>query len=129
MHKNVSIPLCLFSYVCVSRLCTFDPLVLVYSGMYEASARFADSVGIPAKSGVSGCIWAVIPNVCGIAIYSPPVDAVGNSVRGFAVLRELSALLHFNLFEHACGVGSGFGIQPAEPAPKPYHSFSTKAQP
>jgi len=39
-------------------------------------------VGVPSKSGVSGLILIVIPNVCGIAVWSPPIDEIGNSVRG-----------------------------------------------
>jgi glutaminase len=40
------------------------------------------SIGIPAKSGVSGAIFAIIPNFGCISIYSPPLDVIGNSVRG-----------------------------------------------
>jgi glutaminase len=39
-------------------------------------------VGLPAKSGVSGCLAVVVPNVCGFCIFSPPLDRMGNSVRG-----------------------------------------------
>lgn len=39
-------------------------------------------VGLPAKSGVSGGILLVVPNVMGIMCWSPPVDNRGNSVRG-----------------------------------------------
>jgi len=38
-------------------------------------------VGVPSKSGVSGLVLIVIPNVCGIALWSPPVDEIGNSVK------------------------------------------------
>ena len=41
-----------------------------------------DQVGLPAKSGVSGCILLVIPNVMGLCLWSPPLDQCGNSVRG-----------------------------------------------
>ena len=37
---------------------------------------------MPAKSGVSGAIIVVIPNVMGMMLYSPPLDKYGNSVRG-----------------------------------------------
>ena len=45
-------------------------------------AIFHDQVGLPAKSGVSGVILVVVPNVMGIALFSPPVDKSGNSVKG-----------------------------------------------
>lgn len=39
-------------------------------------------VGLPAKSGVSGCIVLVVPNLMSIALWSPPLDEIGNTVRG-----------------------------------------------
>lgn len=39
-------------------------------------------VGLPAKSGVSGAVLLVVPNVMGMMCWSPPLDRSGNSVRG-----------------------------------------------
>ena len=52
---------------------------------------------MPAKSGVAGGVLAVLPGQLGIGVFSPPLDARGNSVRGVAVCRELSRdfELHF----------------------------------
>lgn len=39
-------------------------------------------VGLPAKSGVAGGILLVVPNVMGLMCWSPPLDKMGNSVKG-----------------------------------------------
>lgn len=67
-------------------------------GMYDFAGQWLHDVGIPAKSGVAGGVMAVIPGRLGIATYSPPLDACGNSVRGVAVCRQLSAGVGLSLF-------------------------------
>jgi glutaminase len=64
--------------------------VMSSCGMYNFAGRWNYSVGLPAKSGVSGGIIAVVPNQMGIAVFSPLLDAAGHSVRGVKVFEELS---------------------------------------
>jgi glutaminase len=78
-----------------------DCLTLMYGcGMYDFSGQFAFEIGLPAKSGVSGCIFLVIPNVMGICIFSPKLDDLGNSVKGIEVCRRLMKKINYHIFHN-----------------------------
>ena len=72
--------------------------VLATAGLYEKSGEWLYEIGLPAKSGVSGAIMTVAPGKGGMAIFSPPLDSAGNSVRGQLASKFLSDLLGLNLF-------------------------------
>lgn len=74
--------------------------VMVTCGMYDAAGDWVSAVGMPAKSGVGGGIAAVLPGQLGIGVYSPLLDAKGNSVRGVEVCRSLSAELGLHFLAH-----------------------------
>merc|ERR1719456_1991878 len=78
--------------------------VMLSSGMYDFSGQWAYEVGVPAKSGVGGCVFMVVPNVCGISVWSPRLNAEGNSVRGVAVANELVKLVQLHGFEVFTGL-------------------------
>jgi glutaminase len=67
-------------------------------GMYDFAGQWAYEVGIPAKSGVSGGILGVVPGKLGIGVFSPGLDAYGNSVRGIKVCEEISERLGLHIF-------------------------------
>ncbi|XP_052330021.1 glutaminase kidney isoform, mitochondrial-like isoform X1 [Oncorhynchus keta] len=78
-----------------------NTLSLMHScGMYDFSGQMAFHVGLPAKSGVSGAILLVVPNVMGVMCWSPPLDRVGNSVRGIHFCQELVSSFNFHNYDN-----------------------------
>lgn len=72
---------------------------MTMEGMYGSSGDWAYTVGLPGKSGVGGGILAVVPGVMGIAAFSPPLDPVGNSVRGQKMVASVAQQLGYNLYK------------------------------
>lgn len=68
-------------------------------GMYDFSGEFAFTIGLPAKSGVGGGLMLVIPNLLGIAIWSPRLDKLGNTARGIAFCKELIRKFNFHNYD------------------------------
>jgi len=84
-----------------------DLLTVMHTcGMYNYAGQWAYTVGLPAKSGVSGGVIAVVPGQFGICVYSPPVDERGNSVRGIRVCEDLSRNSGIHVFDAWLDSGS-----------------------
>uniref|UniRef100_A0A8C1N7P6 glutaminase n=1 Tax=Cyprinus carpio TaxID=7962 RepID=A0A8C1N7P6_CYPCA len=78
-----------------------NTLSLMHScGMYDFSGQFAFHVGLPAKSGVSGAVLLVVPNIMGVMCWSPALDRVGNSIRGIHFCQELVSLFNFHNYDN-----------------------------
>ncbi|KUL53334.1 glutaminase A [Streptomyces sp. NRRL F-4489] len=72
--------------------------VMLTCGTYDAAGEFAYRVGLPAKSGVGGGIVAVVPGRCTLCVWSPGLDARGNSVAGMAALDQFTTLTGWSVF-------------------------------
>ena len=73
---------------------------MIGNGLYEYSDKWMIDVGIPAKSGVSGIIIAIVPGIMGISVVSPPLDKYGNSVKGIKTIDSLSKKLNLGILNY-----------------------------
>jgi len=71
---------------------------MTMAGLYDGSGGWAWHVGLPAKSGVGGGIVAVVPGKGAIAVFAPPLDEAGNSVKAQKVIEYVANKLDLNVF-------------------------------
>jgi glutaminase len=71
---------------------------MMEAGLYDGSGTWAWNVGLPAKSGVGGGIVAIAPGKGAIAVFAPPLDEAGNSVKAQEVIRYVADKLYYNVF-------------------------------
>jgi glutaminase len=72
--------------------------VMASCGMYDYAGEWIYRIGMPSKSGVGGGIIGVLPGQMAVAVFSPPLDARGNSVRAIRVFNDLSDELRLHMF-------------------------------
>jgi glutaminase len=71
---------------------------MMEAGLYDGSGTWAWNVGLPAKSGVGGGIVAIAPGKGAIAVFAPPLDDAGNSVKAQEVIRYVAEKLNYNIY-------------------------------
>ncbi|MCB1341850.1 MAG: glutaminase [Pseudooceanicola sp.] len=76
------------------RICA----IMMTCGHYDASGDFAFHVGLPGKSGVGGGILAIVPGQASVAVWSPGLNANGNSKLGTEAMERLARAMDWTVF-------------------------------
>jgi len=72
--------------------------LMLTCGTYDAAGEFAFRIGLPCKSGVGGGIVAVVPDQLSLCVWSPALDATGNSLLGMQALELFTARTGLSVF-------------------------------
>ncbi len=72
--------------------------LMLTCGTYDAAGEFAYRIGLPCKSGVGGGIVAVVPDRLTLCVWSPALDATGNSLLGMKALEMFVAKTGLSVF-------------------------------
>ena len=72
--------------------------VMQTCGFYDEAGDFSFLVGLPGKRGVGGGIAAVCPGNYSVAVWSPRLNAKGNSVVGMKMLELLTTMTEESVF-------------------------------
>jgi len=90
-------PISDIAYISPSQAKRINSLMLT-CGHYDASGDFAYNVGLPGKSGVGGGIVAVVPGKMAISVWSPGLNAQGNSLVGTKALEIFTTKTGMSIF-------------------------------
>ena len=75
--------------------------IMAIAGVGDYSSEYAYAIGLPATSGISGVVMIAVPDVMGVAIWSPRINADGNSIKGLDFSHKFVERFNFHAFDSA----------------------------